>query len=731
MKDNNGTTFIRALSEGTRLMVDEMKKYKLPSPKYEVSQTETKVLLYNNNSLRLTDNKENNSKTTEFTNLYPLMFYKGNYLLNDNEINFLYIDFFKTLSDKLISASWFIDDINKHKFIAFQKQKKYKFNNIIDEKVGFYPAFTFVIKKYWKKYYLCIDYTLKVKNRLTLNCLLSILTPQELIDNYAVAKWGTWKNCKILSLGNSNSQLEIIDDSQIVSVPNNIIYPNLSITMIDKILKQYINNFDIYKEIKNLSLCLDTNASYKRANKIQQLIEDMSFKNIFPLFLDGMTIKLTTQPLNLEKDINKQYSLVVRELEEPDVEFKFNKRTKNIREGITNYGSTDFTPKDIKIIPICISNYHEKMETLINNIKLGQYNYKGSERNFSTKIYFKSIIKVSSTKEILPECKKIIYANPDWIGDPELKHIFFIHTPENEFSIDYENSPYFQLKHYFLENGIPCQMVDTQTLKEPKFKDLNLALNIITKCGRTPWVLPDTIPDADFIIGLSYTSRLDGKNRIMGFANVFNAYGRWKFYSGNSTPFTFSDRIIYFKELISQTLKQLELSETPSIYFHYTKKFSKDERNAILEEAKKIRPKGIYNFIWINSKHNIRLYDKKPESNGSLARGNYVITSPYQLLLSTTGCNIYKKTLGTPITLEINIYTEAPEEKKAYKPDLKSLAKQILNLTKLNWASTESICGEPITIKYAKSIARFMEIFNRQDKPVIIHPVLKKTPWFI
>jgi len=48
-------------------------------------------------------------------------------------------------------------------------------------------------------------------------------------------------------------------------------------------------------------------------------------------------------------------------------------------------------------------------------------------------------------------------------------------------------------------------MVDTPTLQDPDWKDLNLALNIIAKCGVVPWVLPDAIPDADFFVGLSYT----------------------------------------------------------------------------------------------------------------------------------------------------------------------------------------------------------------------------------
>jgi hypothetical protein len=83
-------------------------------------------------------------------------------------------------------------------------------------------------------------------------------------------------------------------------------------------------------------------------------------------------------------------------------------------------------------------------------------------------------------------------------------------------------------------------MVDTPTLLDPDWKDLNLALNIIAKCGVVPWVLPDAIPDAHFFVGLSYTqSRRQQSTQMMGYANVFNQYGRWGFYSANSEAFPF------------------------------------------------------------------------------------------------------------------------------------------------------------------------------------------------
>ena len=81
--------------------------------------------------------------------------------------------------------------------------------------------------------------------------------------------------------------------------------------------------------------------------------------------------------------------------------------------------------------------------------------------------------------------------------------------------------------------------------------------------------------------------------------------------------------------------------------------------------------------------------------------------------------------------LEVNVRTEYPEGVPKSYPDLRAVAAQILSLTKLNWGSTDSLCGEPITTKYAGDIAYLTSAFLRQGNHFQLHSVLEKTPWFI
>ena len=75
---------------------------------------------------------------------------------------------------------------------------------------------------------------------------------------------------------------------------------------------------------------------------------------------------------------------------------------------------------------------------------------------------------------------------------------------------------------------------------------------------------------------------------------------------------------------------------------------------------------------------------------------------------------------------------ERPAGAPGGPPDLRVAAAQILSLTKLNWASSDALCAEPITTKYAGDIAYLTAAFLRQGGPAFqLHPVLERTPWFL
>lgn len=738
MGNEDGASFVRAISEGTKRMRDEMAQAGLPAPAYSHSETRTQVTLFNNIEEREARIKAETiaANSTEYTNLFRMLFYRGKEKLDNLDITkYKQSEILAYLRDSLAAKGWYIDRFSFSKMIAHHQGSEMKIPQQVSPIFRFFPAYAFQIKKFQEDLYLCVDYTLEVKSIQRLNNLLRFIDKSDFRNTYAVAETDNndtkWKKIKILSVDSEFARVLFLDLNLEEDIRHNKIIPELSISTLKNLLKKMGIQFDIDREIKVRSLLLDSNSSRERAQITIKVVNDLR-KNIFPLRISDLIANLEETPTGLSRGVLPK-TFQVWTLPEPSVEFGHRKETSNIREGITSFGSYEDAKKRIEIVPICLQTMRDSITELISRLKTGKYKYHGSERTFSSQFIYNSIITVDSPEKIISECKRLLDEHPEWKGNEKLDRIFLVHTPEKDYSLDDETSPYYQIKRFLFENGIPCQMVDTPTLLNPDWKDLNLALNIIAKCGITPWVLPDKIPDADFFIGLSFTKhRLNKSDRLIGYSTVFNSFGRWEFYSGNTDAFSYEERTKYFGLLTKQTLNRLSnLSENPSIYFHYSARFSREDRSAILAAAKEIRPHGTYSFVSINSHHNIRLYDNRPETDGSVARGSFVKLTNNKILVSTTGYNPFRKTLGTPKPLEIQIWIEKPNSILQPSPDLHSLASQILGLTKLNWASTDSLCAEPITTKYAGDIAYLTDAFLRQSRDFKLHAVLEKTPWFL
>ena len=735
MHDENGKAYVQALSEGTKRMREEMARLELPPPVYDTNFKRTIVILLSKAEERETHFRALNiaASSTEYANLFPVKLVRPDGTQESlSVLNTRFKELNQYLKDTLEVNDWFIDRLSFGLIAAHRKGVSLPLPDSIKTYVQFFPAYIMQFKVYGGQLFLCLDYTLEVKNLCDARNLLQYFTPQDLTSLRAITNLDGWQRGQIMKVDIETTELHLDDSEHDEFIASNKVIPDLPIALIEKNLRAAGVCFDLYREIKRASLALETNSSRLRAEKTISTVGELA-NSVFPLAFNDLTITLEKSPLFLHRGNGL---LKIQSLIEPVVEFNKHHETADIRDGITRFGSYQTDQKIIEIIPICLMSNRDAMDKLIERLKTGKYKYSGSERTFSARLTYSTIITVASPEQILIECKRLLSEHPDWIGNVNLNRIFLVHTPEEDYALDNENSPYYAVKRFLFENGIPCQMVDTPTLQNPDWKDLNLALNVTAKCGLTPWVLPNSIPDADFFIGLSYTqSKSKGLRRLLGYATVFNEFGRWEFFSGNTEAFSYEERDQYFAQLTEKTLNQIaqtrSLSDRPNIYFHYSAKFSKDDIANIVEAARQVRPLGIYYFVSINSHHNIRLYDSRPETNGSLRRGSYIVTTPRQMIISTTGYNPYRKSLGTPKPLEVSIWVEPPKGTPFFLPDLKALANQILSLTKLNWASTDSLCGEPITTKYAGDIAYLTDAFLRQSGSFKLHQVLEKTTWFI
>lgn len=739
MRDNLGKPYVQALAEGTRRMMSEMTTLGLPAPTYEIAEGLTTLTLRSNAPFREASFRQavTGVASTEFANLFPLVWASatGGAAARTPPVAGWRHELLFALQERLLSNDWYAANRGKGRLTAHRRGDNIVAPKRVLDVVRLYPAYDFQVREYGGRAYLCIDYTLSVQSVMPLNEVLkSGIAPSEIIGARVIAKWtGSWAQGRLTEAHPEFSRIHFFDLDREEQVDNTQILPQLWRPLLNRILATTRVPYDLSGEIKKASLSVQAKAARLRSERTVKLAEHAA-RAFFPLAIGAGTVSLDPTPASLPLSPNGTVPLGFAVLPEPAVEFHERHALANIREGITKFGSYDDEPRDIQLVPFCAAAHRDRMTHLIDRLRNGKMRYLGSERTFSARLRYDSII-TSANEDTSLEVDRILEQNPEWAGNGAIPRLFLVHTPELGYSLDDERAPYYMIKRKLLERGIPCQMLDTPTLLNPDYKDLNLALNITAKVGVAPWVLPGSIPDADFFIGLSHTASARGnQERLMGFANVFNEYGRWEFYSGSGEAFPYDNRNEWFYKLVRETLVRLEnrLSETPRISFHYSAKFSWADRDAMLRAARSVRPRGTYTFVWINTQHSVRLYDARPEGDGSLARGSYIVGGRNQVYLSTTGFNPYRTVLGTPQALELNAHVVAPERDGPSDPDLRALAAQVLSLTKLNWGSTDSLCAEPITIKYAGDIAYLTAAFLRQSgAPFRLHPVLERTPWFI
>ena len=733
MQDPDGIAYVQAISEGTKQMLTEMTNLGLPAPSYLLAENETLIKLESNAREReAAILAASQVKATEFGNLFSLSIRQGEKAVSHDVFKIRYGEFVKTLRDTLVGGGWYIDRFGFSRIVAHKRGNELDIPANVKRVLRFYPAYEFQVREYFGRFYLCLDYKCQVHNVQRLNVLAQQLPRDTLIDRHCVVYKEQWHEGRIVEFDQNLAKVHLFDTETDEQVPVNWVIPSCPLTMLEELLQHAEVSFDLFGNIKRYSLASQSGLARERFDKITTMAQAIS-KTLFPIQFSDFEVNVTIEPLQLiEQGEPTDKSFPVRRLSEPTVEFREHHSSPDVRVGITTYGTYDADPHSIELIPICLNSMRYKMRELIERLKFGKYKYRGAERTFSTKFSYSAVVDVDQVEDIPKEIERLLEEHSDWQGDNSLKRLFLVQAPKQGYAKDDHTAPYYVIKRFLLERGVPCQMVDTPTLQNADWKDLNLALNIVAKCGVKPWVLPDAIPDADFFVGLSYTQSKDGQ-RIMGFANVFNSYGKWEFYSGNTSYFNFEERIHHLARLVEDTLIKLDsqLSSTPRIVFHHSAKLSYADRNSILLAARKVRPEGTFTFVWINSHHNVRFYDNRPETDGSLRRGSYVEAGKNKIYLSTTGYNPFRRALGTPKPLEVSAWVQRPEGMPKTDPDLRVLAVQVLSLTKLNWASTDSFCGEPITLKYAGNIAYLTAAFLRQKEPFKLHPVLETIPWFI
>lgn len=615
--------------------------------------------------------------------------------------------------------------VSNRKIRVLKKDKNHAPERSSDS-LEIYPSFECQVKCLNSNYYLCLDYRLLIRAPLSLANLANKFPAisYEPFQRVFYRVDGEWNEGRFISGDTNNTRLQEWTGDEI-AIPPKDVFPDLHRGQIIQVASALnINQGELEKLTKKLSLLTAPNAPRARLDACTVFASELASR-VFPIQAGEKVIELNPDPVVLRPPL----FTLGKDLIEPEAAFDHidqTKRSVNILTGLVKHGAYDKPSSQTHLALLTTPEMKSGMDRLVQRLNDGSVQYPGARKTFGGKFAVSKTIVCNNVEEYEEGIQEFCRSSESKETDVVLTYV-----PKSG-DITSHLHPYYKTKATLLREGFASQMVDKSTLFNPDYRDLNLALNIFAKAGNTPWVLDRAIQNVDLFIGLSYSSKeTQGRiHRTMSYVNIFDAYGRWKFYESDTKAFSFEDRLKHFKSLIKNSLAAYKVEnggELRRIHIHYTKKFSTEERRELSDAIRSEVPGASVTYVSINPHHHLRLFNLTEGSDGSVSRATYLLDEPGRIYLATTGKNIFgTKGMGTPVPLELTVWTDPKTELLP----LSDVAQQVLSLTRLNWASSRSFCREPITTKFAGEIAHKMVAFMN-DPAFSVNPLLRNKPWFL
>ncbi|WP_298529452.1 SIR2 family protein [uncultured Christiangramia sp.] len=304
----------------------------------------------------------------------------------------------------------------------------------------------------------------------------------------------------------------------------------------------------------------------------------------------------------------------------------------------------------------------------------------------------------------------IIYIPDSWKNFRELKN--------KQTYFDLHDS----LKIYGVKKGLKIQFIEDKSINYFDQAKIRwwLSLGIYVKANGTPWrIEPDENETA--FVGLSYAVRNSANNKVvLGSSQIFDGNGNGlKFllqpiekpiYYGKS-PFMSKEDAFRLVSNIRNTYYKIDpLIGLKKLVLHKTTRFTKAEIEGIsnalegVENIELIQIQQFTNWRAINLKYN---YNKeKFEIDGfPIERGSIIQLDDHSFLLWTHGLiehpefnkKYYQGKRGIPSPILIKRFKGTDS--------IKTVAKDILKLTKMNWNGAELYKTHPVTIDFSQRLS--------------------------
>lgn len=301
----------------------------------------------------------------------------------------------------------------------------------------------------------------------------------------------------------------------------------------------------------------------------------------------------------------------------------------------------------------------------------------------------------------------------------------------NDETIDLHN----YIKAYAASHKFTTQIIEEKTLYDKMKCEISwwLSLALFVKSLRTPWTLADLNPDTAYAgIGYSIKKTPKGKTEVvLGCSHIYNAQGqglRYKLskvehpqFDNKRNPYlNFEEAYKFGMDIIN--LFQCAMEKFPQrVVIHKRTPYKKDEIEGITHALKQARISEV-DLITITHEHNHRFISQWVNNNGEMVIDGYPIDRGTCIRLSNRNALLWTHGVVPSIKANRKYYQggrciPSPLKITKYygKGDLKTIAKEIIGFTKMNWNSFNLYTKLPATIDTSNTLAQIGNLLKQYN----------------
>ena len=451
------------------------------------------------------------------------------------------------------------------------------------------------------------------------------------------------------------------------------------------------------------------------------------------------------------------------QIEEPKLEFvnSYVDRPfydENPMRGLTNHKPFDSNyydklAQDIRIGVICpgsyasiFSTFLKRLNTTINTSQYSDYihDYTGFNNIYNCRLDIPETnserwLSISDSPSNVVELVRTICDGAKSLAEQTPGIVITIFIPSSwsryrQFNHNHETLDLHNyIKAYAAHHNFTTQIIEEKTLYDKMECEISwwLSLALFVKALRTPWTLADLNPDTAYAgIGYSIKKKPDGKTEVvLGCSHIYNAQGQGLRYKLSKVEHPQFDKkrnpYLNFEEAYKfgmniLNLFQCAMEKLPKrVVIHKRTPYKKDEIEGITHALKQA---GILevDLITITHEHNQRFISQWVNNKGEICIDSYPIDRGTCIKLSNRNALLWTHGVVPSIKAYRKYYQggrciPSPLKITKYygKGDLKTIAKEIIGFTKMNWNSFNLYTKLPATIDTSNTLAQIGNLLKQ------------------